>query len=157
MSTDHTQQKPGGTYGQSDESDAARRSAFRDDQHAAGDVHQKLTEVGVSGHRSASGSTGGSTGVNIGSPASAADRDDERDKSLSSPGGSGPTDRSGVGAPEGVTTEPNGGAGMRGAGGTDTGSSGTMAEGSAGQGAPPSQNAASDTGVTTGSEDKPAR
>jgi hypothetical protein len=95
------------------------------------------------------GSNGGGTVGNLGS-GSAKDGDEERDKSLSSPGSTGATDMSGVG---GQGAAIGGGAGMKGAGAVG-GSSDTMAAKTAGPGAPNPSTGADTSGVTTGSENK---
>jgi hypothetical protein len=98
------------------------------------------------------GSSGGNTGTNL-SSATGFDRDEERSRSLSSPGGAPlPTDKTGVGDLN--PTAPEGGAGMKGAGAVG-GSPTTAAVGSAGAGAPNPSTGADTSGVTTGSENKP--
>lgn len=192
----------GGTYGERDFSQAARRSQLRDDQRYSGGAHQNQSnrQTGFSGYsepdhhepdyvnwknsqlethdrdyhawresqvkawdedyskwrgerRSQFGqqfdawrnqqkaqmttSNTGETAANIGGHSNT-DRDDERTKSTSSPGGAGKTE-----------TAPGGGAGTLGAGAAG-GSSATYASGS---GVPDQENnGASDAGVTTGSE-----
>jgi hypothetical protein len=80
----------------------------------------------------AQGSSGGSTGGNI---SGGADLENERDKSLSSPGGSLATDRTGVGDLTPADTANGGGAGMKGRGAVG-GSSATMAANTAGPARP---------------------